>query len=60
MALIKTIDYTNSISEFYLNKDKKSIKEVKYLPDGRIIEYNVNDSDIRLKVILQMPAAQNK
>ena len=41
-------------------KDKKSIKEVKYLPDGRIKEYNVNDSDIRFKAILQMPVAQNK
>jgi hypothetical protein len=60
MALIKTIHYTNSISEFYLNEDKKSIKEVKYLPDGRIKEYNVNDSDIRLKAILQIPATQNK
>jgi hypothetical protein len=60
MALIKTIHYTNSISEFYLNEDKKSIKEVKYLPDGRIKEYNVNNSDIRLKTILQMPATQNK
>jgi hypothetical protein len=60
MALIKTIHYTNSISEFYLNEDKKSIKEVKYLPDGRIKEYNVNNSDIRLKTILQIPATQNK
>ena len=60
MALIKTIHYTNSISEFYLNEDKKSIKEVKCLPDGCIIEYNINDSDIRLKAILQMPAARNK
>ena len=60
MALIKTIHYTNSVSEFYLNEDKKSIKEVKYLPDGRIKEYNVNNSDIRLKTILQMPATQNK
>ena len=49
MTLIQTIHYTNSISEFYLNKDKKSITEVKYLPDGRIKEYNVKDSDIRLK-----------
>ena len=60
MALIKTIHYTNSVSEFYLNEDNKSIKEVKYLPDGRIKEYNVNNSDIRLKTILQMPATQNK
>jgi hypothetical protein len=60
MALIKTIHYTNSVSEFYLNEDKKSIKEVKYLPDGRIKEYNVNNSDIRLKTILQIPATQNK
>ena len=60
MALIKTIHYTNSISEFYLNEDKKSIKEVKCLADGRIKEYNVNDLDIRLKAILQMPAAQTK
>jgi hypothetical protein len=60
MALIKTIHYTNSISEFYLNEDKKSITELKYLSDGRIKEYNVNNSDIRLKAILQMPAAQKK
>ena len=44
MTLIKTIHYANSISEFYLNKDKNSITELKYLPDGRIKEYNVKDS----------------
>ncbi len=60
MALIKTIHYTNSVSEFYLNEDEKYIKELKYLPNGRIKEYNVNDSDIRLKAILQMAATQNK
>ena len=60
MPLIKTIHSTNSISDFYINEDKKSIKEVKCLPDGRIKAYNVNDSDIRLKAILQMPTAQNK
>lgn len=54
MTLIKTIHYANSISEFYLNKDKNSITELKYLPDGRIKEYNVKDSDIRLKRILQI------
>ena len=54
MTLIQTIHYTNSISEFYLNKDKNSITEVKYLRDGRIKEYNVKDSDIRLKRILQI------
>ncbi len=54
MTLIQTIHYTNSISEFYLSKDKKSITEVKYLPDGCIKEYNVKDSDIRLKRILQI------
>lgn len=51
MSLIKTIHYTNSISEFYLNEDKKSIKEVRYLPVGRIKEYNVQGSDIRLRVL---------
>lgn len=51
MSLIKTIHYTNSISEFYLNEDKKSIKEVRYLPGGRIKEYNVQDSDIRLRIL---------
>tara|TARA_A100001037_G_C14615305_1_gene399103 strand:- start:88 stop:270 length:183 start_codon:yes stop_codon:yes gene_type:complete len=51
MSLIKTIHYTNSISEFYLNEDKKSIKEVRYLPGGRIKEYNVQGSDIRLRVL---------
>ena len=60
MTLIKTIHYTNSISEFYLNEDKKSIKEVKYLPDGRIKEYNVQGSDIRLKRILQKPDAKKR
>ena len=59
MTLIKTIHYTNSISEFYLNEDKKSIKEVKYLPDGRIKEYNVQGSDIRLKRILQKTESSN-
>jgi len=54
MTLIKTIHYANSISEFYLNKDKNSITELKYLPDGRIKEYIVKDSDIRLKRILQI------
>ncbi len=54
MTLIQTIHYANSISEFYLSKDKKSITEVKYLPDGCIKEYNVKDSDIRLKRILQI------
>jgi len=60
MTLIKTIHYTNSISEFYLNEDKKSIKEVKYLPDGRIKEYNVQGSDIRLKRILQKTDAKKR
>ena len=54
MTLIKTIHYANSISEFYLNKDNHSITELKYLPDGRIKEYIVKDSDIRLKRILQI------
>ena len=54
MTLIKTIHYANSISEFYLNKDKNSITELKYLPDGRIKDYNAKDSDIRLKRILQI------
>lgn len=54
MTLIQTIHYTYSISEFYLNNDKKSITEVKYLSDGRIKEYNVKDSDIRLRRILQI------
>ena len=57
MALIKTIHYTNSISEFYLNADKKSITEVKYLSDGRIKEYKIQDSDIRLQKILQITGA---
>ena len=60
MTLIKTIHYTNSISEFYLNEDKKSIKEVKYLPDGRIKEYNVQGSNIRLKRILQKTDAKKR
>ena len=51
MSLIKTIHYTNSISEFYLNEDKKSIKEVRYLPNGKIKEYNVRGSDIRLRIL---------
>jgi hypothetical protein len=55
MTLIKTIHYANSISEFYLNKDKNSITELKYLPDGIIKEYKIQDSDIRLKKILQTP-----
>jgi len=55
MVLIKTIHYTNSISEFYLNEDKKSITELKYLSEGRIKEYNIQDSDIRLQKILQIP-----
>ena len=53
MILIHTIHYTNSISEFYLNEDEKYIKELKYLPNGRIKEYNVKDTDIRLKIILK-------
>ena len=53
MILIHTIHYTNSISEFYLNEDEKYIKELKYLPDGRIKEYNVKNTDIRLKIILK-------
>jgi hypothetical protein len=51
MILIHTIHYTNSISEFY--EDEKYIKELKYLPNGRIKEYNVKDTDIRLKIILK-------
>ena len=54
MSLIKTIHYTNSISEFYLNEDKKSVTELKYLSDGRIKEYRVQNTDIRLKRILQI------
>ena len=46
MALIKKIHSTNSISDFYINEDKKRIREVKSLAYGRIKEYNVNDSDI--------------
>jgi len=58
MTLIKTIHYTNSISEFYLNEDKKSLTEFKYLPDGRIKEYKMQNSDIRLKKILQITEAK--
>ena len=58
MTLIKTIHYTNSISEFYLNKDKKSITELKYLSDGRIKKYKIQDSDVRLKKILQITDAK--
>mgnify|MGYP001573105994 CR=1 FL=1 len=58
MTLIKTIDYTNSISEFYTNENKKSITELKYLSDGRIKEYKVQDTDIRLKKILQITDAK--
>ena len=58
MTIIKTIHYTNSISEFYLNKDKKSIYELKYLSDGRIKRYRVKDTDIRLKKILQITDAK--
>jgi len=53
MILIHTIHYTNSISEFYLNEDEKYIKELKYLPNGRIKQYDVKDTDIRLKIILK-------
>ena len=35
------------------NNLKKYIKELKYLPNGRIKEYNVKDTDIRLKIILK-------
>jgi hypothetical protein len=55
MILIKIIHYTNSISEFYIDKNKNSITELKYLPDGIIKEYKIQDSDIRLKKILQIP-----
>ena len=58
MNLITTIHYTNSISEFYINKDKNSITELKYLSDGRIKEYKIQDSDIRLKKILQITDAK--
>ena len=54
MTLIKTIHYTNSISEFYLNEDKNSITELKYLSDGRIKKYRMQDTDIRLKKLLQI------
>jgi len=54
MTLIKTIHYTHSISEFYLNEDKKNVTELKYLSDGRIKEYRVQNTDIRLKRILQI------
>ena len=53
MILIHTIHYTNSISEFYLNEDEKYIKELKYLPNGCIKQYDVKDTDIRLKIILK-------
>ena len=58
MTLIKIIHYTNSISEFYLNKDNKRVTELKYLSDGRIKEYKVQDTDIRLKKILQITDAK--
>ena len=58
MTLIKTIHYTNSISEFYTNENKKSITELKYLSDGRIKEYKVQDTDIRLKKIFQITDAK--
>ena len=55
MTLIQTIHYTNSISEFYLNKDKNSITELKYLHDVIIKEYKIQYSNIRLKKTLQIP-----
>ena len=60
MTLIKTIHYANSISEFYKNKDKNSITELKYLPDGIIKEYKIQDSDIRLKKILLIISISRK
>ena len=49
----KTIHYANSISEFYLNKDKNSITG-QYLSHKKYKEYKIQDSDIRLKKILQI------
>ena len=49
----KDINYSlincKALRKIDTNKDKNSITELKYLPDGRIKEYNVKDSDIRLK-----------
>ena len=58
MTLIKTIHYINSVSEFYINKDKNSITELKYLSDGRIKKYRMQDTDIRLKKLLQITDAK--
>jgi hypothetical protein len=54
MKLIKTIHYTYSISEFYLNSEKGDIIELKHLPDGRIKKYKLSKEDNRLTA-LQLP-----
>jgi hypothetical protein len=51
MKLIKTIHYTYSISEFYLNLDKGDIIELKHLPDGRIKKYKLSKEDNRLTTL---------
>ena len=54
MKLIKTIHYTYSISEFYLNPEKGDIIELKHLPDGRIKKYKLSKEDNRLTTLKQL------
>ena len=54
MKLIKTIHYTYSISEFYLNSEKGDIIELKHLPEGRIKKYKLSKEDNRLTTLKQL------
>ncbi len=60
MELIKTINYTYSISEFYLNPDKGEIIELKYLSDGRIKKYKLSKEDNRLSSLEQLKFFQRR
>ena len=60
MKLIKTIHYTYSISEFYLNPEKGDIIELKYLPDGRIKKYKLSKEDNRLTTLKQLKDQNDK
>ena len=59
MKLIKTIHYTYSISEFYLDPQKGDIVELKHLPGGRIKKYKLSKIDYMM-VLMRVMITQGK
>lgn len=60
MELIKTINYTNSISEIYLDIKQGDIIELRLLSDGRVKKYILSKDDKRLNGLKQLKFFQSR